>query len=553
MTLVSDYRIAANDGVGGAHEPDSPRGPQPSAIVVRVTLAIAVLWVLLVAGIGFWLSQSSLTEELDNLAASAEYETQTTASIIDRLFTETTSVANMVARQGQVIELASLYRRDPPGLDELTREERAAIFTSDVLVRDVGDYMTGLADDLHYARIYINNLSQDTVASSHWTEEFNIVGQIYAGRAYLLDALTHGRGQMFGIARLNQMPSYFVTSRIEGTDSVPLGSVTVRLDAPVMARYLTGRHIALIVNSQGRVTTASHERFMLRNVAALLPPDAITPGESDEGPGEPMNIAAMEAPEAQDQWLIDGTPYLMRSQPLTDAQYQLVTLAPLDHLAPMNRRHIWAAGAVAVIGLALIALCGVIAAQRAVRRQEERYAANYDALTGLPNRRVVQAELDRFFSVARRAQQSVLVAFIDMDGFKTINDTYGHGVGDRFLAEVSRRLLTGLRDGDMLGRWGGDEFIAISLTARPKSDAPDRAVDLMRNRLAPLLIDTYTLAGRVFEYSGASFGIVCADPRLSTPQATLIQADKLMYADKEARRDPHRATSKAAQLKARFD
>ncbi len=111
--------------------------------------------------------------------------------------------------------------------------------------------MTRLSDDLRYARIYMNNLSHDTLTSSQWADSFNIVGQIYTGRAYLVDALRDGSGQLFGIARLNQMPSYFVTSRIDDTDDRALGSVTVRFDAPVMANYLTGQHVALIVNRRG--------------------------------------------------------------------------------------------------------------------------------------------------------------------------------------------------------------------------------------------------------------------------------------------------------------
>ena len=534
--MFSGDGFAADGDVGGVQKQDSPPGKRPPSWVRWTTLAIAVLWFALVGSVGVWLSHNALTEEREGLGASAEYEALTTSRIVDRLFMEMTSVANMVARQSQVIELASLYRIDPPGLAELEREERAAIFTSDPAVRSVGDYMTGLADDLHYARIYMNNLTHDTVASSHWTEAFNIVGQIYAGRAYLLDALRTGRGQMFGIARLNQMPSYFVASRIEGPAGEPLGSVTVRLDAPEIAQYIAGRHISLIVNRQGRVTTSSNTAFMLRNVAALLPPDTVGPADGDESRGEPMDIVPVAEGGASGEWLVDGHPYLVRRQPLDDAQYQVVTLASLEHLVPTQHRHLWIGALVGLAGLALIVLGGAVAGQLAVRREEERYAANYDVLTGLPNRRVVLAELERFFALAARSQQSVLVAFIDMDGFKTINDTHGHAVGDKFLVEVSRRLLGGLRSGDMLGRWGGDEFIALGLAQRPVADEPDRAAEMMRNRLAPLLVDSYAFAGHVFEYSGASFGIVCADPAVSSPHSVLLLADQLMYADKQLRR-----------------
>ena len=101
---------------------------------------------------------------------------------MDRLFTEMVSVANMVARQSLVIELAMRYRTDPPGAAELTRQERALQFTRDPLVRRVGDVMNALASDLRYARIYMNNMSDDTVTASNWAEPDSIVGMIYSGR-----------------------------------------------------------------------------------------------------------------------------------------------------------------------------------------------------------------------------------------------------------------------------------------------------------------------------------------------------------------------------------
>ena len=73
-----------------------------------------------------------------------------------------------------------------------------------------------------------------------------------------------------------------MASRIDGPNDVPQGSVTVKFDAPDVALYLTGRHIALIVNRQGRVITTLSEPFMLRNVAALLPPGMVQPPDDDE-------------------------------------------------------------------------------------------------------------------------------------------------------------------------------------------------------------------------------------------------------------------------------
>src|SRR5690606_20285499 len=148
---------------------------------------------------------------------------------------------------------------------------------------------------------------------------------------------------------------------------------------------------------------------------------------------------------APDQWRIDGTPYLLHRVSLTDTQYQLLTLAKLDQLPPIRHQHFWTACLVGVFGLLIIIFSGRLVAQMTARRQEEQYAANYDALTGLPNRRAILAELNKYFTLASQSRQRVLLTFIDMDGFKAVNDTYGHDVGDKFLIEAGRRLQAGLR------------------------------------------------------------------------------------------------------------
>ena len=288
--------------------------------VRRVALGLAVVWLGLVAGVGWWASQRWVADWVDGLAASAQQEAQATARVMDRLFTEMASVANMVASQGNVVALAQRYRTDPPGAAQLTREQRAAQFTRDPLVREVGDFMNGLSGDLQYARIYMNNLSDDTVTASNWADPDSIVGMIYSGRTYLMDALREGSGHSFGIARLNRSLSYFVSRRIEDSDGAPLGSVTVKFDAPEMARYLSGGHQA-------------------------------------------------------GQWLVDGKPYLLHRLPLAHTDYQLLTLASLDAVQPMRRQHLWMALLVAALGLILIWQGSRSAGRLLLRREQERRAA----------------------------------------------------------------------------------------------------------------------------------------------------------------------------------
>ncbi len=85
-----------------------------------------------------------------------------------------------------------------------------------------------------------------------------------------------------------------------------------------------------------------------------------------------------------------------------------------------------------------------------------------DPLTGLPNRRAIVEQLGRFLARAKREGNKVLVGLVDMDGFKAINDTYGHPVGDQLLTEAARRMREALRATDTVGRVGGDEFVVLA-------------------------------------------------------------------------------------------
>ena len=96
------------------------------------------------------------------------------------------------------------------------------------------------------------------------------------------------------------------------------------------------------------------------------------------------------------------------------------------------------------------------------KRAEEKLAhmANYDALTGLPNRRLFHKILSRLLLEAETSGQLLAVLYMDLDGFKEINDTYGHEKGDLVLEETARRLISAVR-GDIVSRMGGDEFVLL--------------------------------------------------------------------------------------------
>jgi diguanylate cyclase len=157
-----------------------------------------------------------------------------------------------------------------------------------------------------------------------------------------------------------------------------------------------------------------------------------------------------------------------------------------------------------------------------------------DHLTGLPNRRLLIEELEGLIGRSARAHASVLVAFIDLDGFKAINDVHGHQSGDAFLRAIAERLTGVLRTGDLLARLGGDEFVVIGPGPALGEDA-SAAVAALGQRLGDRTLGEFDLGVHRIAYGGASVGTVAVDPRLSSADHALRQADAAMYEVKRRR------------------
>jgi diguanylate cyclase (GGDEF)-like protein len=168
---------------------------------------------------------------------------------------------------------------------------------------------------------------------------------------------------------------------------------------------------------------------------------------------------------------------------------------------------------------------------RVVERQQaaERllHQATHDALTGLPNRVLISDELRRALSRLRRDPRGgTAVYFVDLDGFKAVNDTLGHASGDRILREVAARLARVVRPHDTLGRLSGDEFILVC-----ESLATEQAIAAVGERILGVLQEPFVLGGEPFQL-GASIGVTLADPA-KEPAELIAEADAAMYRAKQ--------------------
>ena len=171
--------------------------------------------------------------------------------------------------------------------------------------------------------------------------------------------------------------------------------------------------------------------------------------------------------------------------------------------------------------------------------QQLATVAATDPLTGLPNRRALVEALERMFAHGLRQQMGVQIAFIDLDGFKAINDTHGHEVGDQFLMAITQRLQGLLRAEDMAARLGGDEFVVASLSAHT-GQAAEAAQEALAQRIAQATQGHFDLPGATLDYTGPSVGVVTIAPdRNHRVEDALRLADQTMYRVKLARRLAH--------------
>ena len=161
---------------------------------------------------------------------------------------------------------------------------------------------------------------------------------------------------------------------------------------------------------------------------------------------------------------------------------------------------------------------------------ELEHQAFHDSLTGLANRALLRDRLEQAIARSRRSAATVAVLFCDLDGFKMINDTLGHDIGDLLLVEVARRLERGLRDGDTAARIGGDEFALVVDVARP-GDAVDLAERLLDSLRKPFVIEGREVVAR------ASIGVADSSADAPDGDELLCRADIAMYVAKSRGRD----------------
>ena len=178
-----------------------------------------------------------------------------------------------------------------------------------------------------------------------------------------------------------------------------------------------------------------------------------------------------------------------------------------------------------------VALCSDITATREHEKQLE-HIAHYDALTSLPNRTLLGDRLQQAMAQAHRRAQPLALAYLDLDGFKAINDRHGHGAGDQLLVTMASRMKQAMREGDTLSRLGGDEFVAVLLDLADVQTSVPMLTRLLTAAAQPVQVGDLTL--KVSASLGVTFYPQAEDV---DADQLLRQADQAMYQAKLAGKD----------------
>jgi diguanylate cyclase (GGDEF)-like protein/PAS domain S-box-containing protein len=273
-------------------------------------------------------------------------------------------------------------------------------------------------------------------------------------------------------------------------DNAPLGIWMLDVDG----------QLRFVNNGFSNATGISEERFL----SAQHYSDVLPPSVTDSCKRSDEECFKQDAPHLSSEWLpfVDGREHLL----------EITKVRLLDKDGDIR----------GLVGIASDVT------ERKEHEKQLQHIAHYDALTGVPNRVLLADRLSQALARAKRDHGLMAVCYLDLDGFKPVNDNFGHDVGDKVLVEVTRRIKDAIREDDTVARLGGDEFVVLLVGMQ----VPEECAGSL-NRLLDVVHQPIEIQGHSIRIS-ASIGVALYPEDDHDPDTLLRHADQAMYIAKQS-------------------
>jgi two-component system C4-dicarboxylate transport sensor histidine kinase DctB len=430
-------------------------------------------------------------------------------------------------------------------------------------------FLDMIQKDSHAGVVYVIDADGKTLASSNWNSKDSFVGQKYAYRPYFQDALRTGQGHFYGMGVVSMQPGYFI-SHAAMDDGRVLGVTVVKIDiGGTDESWRGGPGEIAVTDESGVVFLSSRRDWKYRPIQAL--DDATLAKvkrtrQYEDVLKAPMKIRTRNMvaegerlvtllPVAKEGKPVSGTEWFLRSDALAGSPWTVNVFLPMDSVENQAQRDaILCAGIISFLMLSLMYIVQV--RNRTAEREASRKALNLahrslelkhqdlqkltedlrlvsitDSLTGAYNRRYFHDASAKMVSSARRHGQPLSVVVIDADRFKDINDRHGHPAGDKALQELTAACREGLREEDLLARFGGEEFILLL----PNTDAEAARVTAERVR-RNVMERQVRVDGKTINMTVSS-GVSQWRPDEPAIDEAIRRADRAVYAAKDLGRN----------------
>lgn len=419
----------------------------------------------------------------------------------------------------------------------LTLDSRTKQWTDNPALKDLSQYLAIAAKSLNADLIYVVNAAGDCIAASNWDTPGTSIGSNFAERVFFKKNKNGQRGLQYAVGKTTHIPGlYFATPVI--IDGKFMGSVIAKADVPNLS-FLIKQSDAFITDANGVIILARNKGLEMRS----LPDASISKLTGQErfalylrtsfpmlkiAPWEDRRFTTLKQIE-------DGNlPYILAVKELPEYGLNVYVENEIAAIISLNRDHFWFALLLGTLGSLLIVVASgtLIYFQSIMKSKAQLWKqANFDTLTGLPNRDMSQDRLAQEIKNSNRSGLPLALLLIDLDRFKEVNDTLGHDMGDVLLQEAALRIVDCVRSSDTVSRLGGDEF-TVALTQL--GDASH--VDDIARKIVARLAEPFRLRGEGTHVS-ASIGISLYPNDASDIDELMKNADQAMYAAKSKGRN----------------